>query len=632
MRNAIQQVRTIEKMRMTPKEALYVVYAVEAGSCVSGTDNFLDVVFNYSSWRHVTKPGIHTSNYLSMIISMDHNFNRLDDKMFYSLARGNIYGEKHIYGSGIGIQPGVYDNHHSPRFCPYACKKNKTVVVFDIADNYDYLSPTNKWYQNIKVKDFSKVPIIEDIITFNPADPSQANISFRQPIVSYEDGQWTLPYFNCGGGDIWIVSYTLPILAISPSGLPVCQGVLTMDIELTDVDINQCDIEGNEILHEFGSTHNCQPTTKCVPVKGQGFKRGTYLCVCEDGYYFPDPTAKVKAYNGTVVEEYSDLKNASDMASRFRCLPCSRGCHTCVDPSPCIFQNNYIIRNVIACMIVLMIIACCCISLVVLIYKNVLIIKTASPVFLHLMCLGAIIMCCHMLVLYPEATDNLCIAEMWLFHTGFAIMYGALIIKTWRISVLFTVGMTKKINLQDSTLLTGMLRTVLCMIVYMACWTVIDPPLTTPRTANNNLKFFECVDSAWTYVINGIEATLLLYGIYLCYVVRKAPVYFNESKYITWSIYNAIVIGNFIFISTKVLAATTGPDTLYVLNLVLLQAYVTVTIALIFVPKLWALKYPGHTSTSSITNWKSYEVSISHVTIPQGDKTTQTDDGELLPN
>ncbi|XP_041353704.1 probable G-protein coupled receptor 158 [Gigantopelta aegis] len=230
-----------------------------------------------------------------------------------------------------------------------------------------------------------------------------------------------------------MVSYTSAALSIGPLGLPVFQGTITMDIELTHIDINQCDTQGHDILHEFSNTHNCRPTTKCVPVLDQGFKRGAYLCVCQDGYYFPDPTAEVKAYNGTVVEEYSHLKNASDIASRFKCLPCSRGCRTCVDSSPCMFQNNYIIRNTVVCMIVFMIIACCCISLVVLKYNKEKIIKMASPVFLHLMCLGAIIMCCHVLVLYPEATNELCIADVWMFHTGFAIMYGALFIKTWRL-------------------------------------------------------------------------------------------------------------------------------------------------------------------------------------------------------
>lgn len=31
--------------------------------------------------------------------------------------------------------------------------------------------------------------------------------------VSYEDGYWGKPYFDCGGGDIWMMTYTIPFFA-----------------------------------------------------------------------------------------------------------------------------------------------------------------------------------------------------------------------------------------------------------------------------------------------------------------------------------------------------------------------------------------------------------------------------------
>ena len=45
-------------------------------------------------------------------------------------------------------------------------------------------------------------------------------------------------------------------------------------------------------------------TIQCQHVPGNGFVRGSYLCVCLDGYYFPDISAEVKGFNGTVVENY----------------------------------------------------------------------------------------------------------------------------------------------------------------------------------------------------------------------------------------------------------------------------------------------------------------------------------------
>ena len=28
--------------------------------------------------------------------------------------------------------------------------------------------------------------------------------------INYEDGHWSKPYFDCGGGDIWMMTYTVP--------------------------------------------------------------------------------------------------------------------------------------------------------------------------------------------------------------------------------------------------------------------------------------------------------------------------------------------------------------------------------------------------------------------------------------
>lgn len=31
--------------------------------------------------------------------------------------------------------------------------------------------------------------------------------------VSYEDGKWSKPYYDCGGGNIWMLTYTVPFFA-----------------------------------------------------------------------------------------------------------------------------------------------------------------------------------------------------------------------------------------------------------------------------------------------------------------------------------------------------------------------------------------------------------------------------------
>ena len=53
---------------------------------------------------------------------------------------------------------------------------------------------------------------------------------------------------------------------------------------------------------------------QCVPVHGLGFRRGSYKCMCKDGYYFPDTSLPLdhRYYNGSVIEhEYERFSKVS---------------------------------------------------------------------------------------------------------------------------------------------------------------------------------------------------------------------------------------------------------------------------------------------------------------------------------
>ena len=47
---------------------------------------------------------------------------------------------------------------------------------------------------------------------------------------------------------------------------------------------------------------------QCEHIPGLGFRRGSYQCVCKDGFYFPDPKAPKRYYEGTIVEEQYERK------------------------------------------------------------------------------------------------------------------------------------------------------------------------------------------------------------------------------------------------------------------------------------------------------------------------------------
>ena len=87
---------------------------------------------------------------------------------------------------------------------------------------------------------------------------------------------------------------------------------------------------------------------QCVPIEGQGFIRGSYTCQCVDGYYFPNVHASEKYYSGQQIELYLELHDSerrSGIEATFRCARCSEGCDTCVDDSPCLYDDNKVLTS-----------------------------------------------------------------------------------------------------------------------------------------------------------------------------------------------------------------------------------------------------------------------------------------------
>ncbi|CAL1526677.1 unnamed protein product, partial [Lymnaea stagnalis] len=129
------------------------------------------------------------------------------------------------------------------------------------------------------------------------------------------------------------------------------RGTSGIDIDLQKVDIDQCPGTNSAEENVFANSSRCRPqTTQCEHIPGLGFRRGSYKCVCKDGFYFPDLGAKEKFYRGTDVEaEYE--KKRKGLLNRydhdFQCLRCAPGCDVCTDSSPCILALNWILRSIL---------------------------------------------------------------------------------------------------------------------------------------------------------------------------------------------------------------------------------------------------------------------------------------------
>lgn len=88
---------------------------------------------------------------------------------------------------------------------------------------------------------------------------------------------------------------------------------------------------------------------QCVHIPGGGLRAGSYKCVCQKGFYFPDKNSTTKSFPGSELEQaflnfWNNKTNFSNV--EYQCLPCPRGCENCVDDTRCMAEYNVLLRGI----------------------------------------------------------------------------------------------------------------------------------------------------------------------------------------------------------------------------------------------------------------------------------------------
>ncbi|XP_058461059.1 uncharacterized protein LOC131436379 [Malaya genurostris] len=487
-------------------------------------------------------------------------------------------------------------------FCPFAYRlptpDQGASLAKDLAAEYHYLGNTSEWF-------FLARKNAEKVISRNEQYIKSFHIYSNNLVrqadeilsVKYEDGRWSKPYYDCGGGNIWMLTYTVPFFGFE-NGTYFFKGTSGIDIDLRRVDIDQCPQRSSpagsqQPLNIFAGTDKCkQRTTECTPIPGLGFRRGSYRCVCRKGFYFPDTSLEQKWFNGTTLEEEYEKLMLNEFSSyngpaSYECLPCAEGCDACIDASPCVAALNWTMRTgilVLACTVIGLLPPA---ALFTFRYQQVKVVRAASPALLRVIALGAFCIYCTSIVMYPPPSLYTCTARIWLREIGFSLTYGALMLKTWRISVIFRVRSAKAVKITDAYLLKRL--GVLCGFVGIALLvrTLVAPPVVIVGRTADNLKAFLCKTDWWDHTFTSMEVLFLAWGVRLCIMVRKAPSEFNESRFISMAIYNEFLLTCFLNVSMLFLQSPANPDLLYIIFFCHTQLTVTLLLGLIFGSKVY---------------------------------------------
>ena len=128
------------------------------------------------------------------IATMLGTFKKPDVKELYSLISKTVESNPSIYGITVAFEPYSF-NKKIELFSPYIYKDNDKILQVDLAENYNYLH--SDWY------------LIPELLN---------------------DFYWTEPYFDEGGGNIFMCTYSFPIRKDGKF-----MGIVTADISLEDL-------------------------------------------------------------------------------------------------------------------------------------------------------------------------------------------------------------------------------------------------------------------------------------------------------------------------------------------------------------------------------------------------------------
>ncbi|XP_059140355.1 probable G-protein coupled receptor 158, partial [Physella acuta] len=377
-------------------------------------------------------------------------------------------------------------------------------------------------------------------------------------------------------------------------------GVVLLEANIEAIPINQCVDDGAL----FSGSHRCiQSSTECQNIPSSSFKAASYRCVCKTGYHIPG--AVNQYFEGSAVENayISYIRNLSlNYTTLYNCLPMlatgSSSPPLSVD-SEQIVAFDFLVRGIPLgiqsfCMTVSLVI-----GIVIVCFRKTKVMRSSIWVLLEMFLLGAILLYATVVIQYFEPTTTTCLLLPWFREMGFAVVYGVLVLKIYRILAEFQSRKAHRVHVRDKDLLKYLAVILTIVIAYMSAWTAVNmdhldhnstilEELSTPE----GLKYTLCRAMWWDYVIEAGEFIFLCFGIYMCYCVRSAPTEYSEGRFITGAICYEAVISTIFYVLRHLWWYKLHPDHLFLMFFLRCQLTVTVVLLIILGPKLWYAHRP----------------------------------------
>jgi hypothetical protein len=246
-------------------------------------------------------------------------------------------------------------------------------------------------------------------------------------------------------------------------------------------------------------------------------------------------------------------------------------------------------------------------TIMVYIFRDSIIIQVSQPFFLYLLLLGCGLTSTAIVALVQTESDLACVLSRWLYFVGFAIMFGTLFAKTWRVYKVLMNGMAMRrveVSKQETLVIIAIITGV--NIIVLAVWTVYDRPH-WERTLIEEDGYGYVISSVgqctsvyeggFFMALLGLTIALMIVAEFLCYKARNIPDKFQDGSAVTFAI-GIILTVYIIGIPVKVIVGEDPSTTLFIkCSIVFLVVFPVLT--LIFGNLIFLLTYRSDESIAS---------------------------------
>ncbi|XP_047424625.1 probable G-protein coupled receptor 158 isoform X2 [Mugil cephalus] len=538
---------------------------------------------------------LHATNFLNMILQANRSREqslRRDIEWYHALVRSILEGDAKIHRAVVTFNGD--SSFAGPWVLLQATRAGGEIVLQDLSSMAHHhlhnRTADTEWYHEMKdtkSPGFHKRVLSQD---FQSVDNSLKRGESFIPDKTHV--KWSAPYLECENGNFvprWLLTLSAAFYGLKSNLAPEFRGVVRVDINLQDVDIDQCSSDG-----WFAATHRCNLTTmECLPIRGHGFVLDKYKCHCKKGFYHPNRVA-VNGFTKTGKKgKAAESGPNADEGSSNDCLPCQQGCAYCKDDTPCVAREDGALRLAVLsfqclCMLIVFI------SMVVIYhFRRNKSIRASGLILLEAILCGALLLYFPVGILYFQPSVFRCILLRWVRLLGFATVYGTLTLKLYRVLKVFLSRTAQRIPYMTSWRVLRLLGIILLIVCwFLVAWTsaVCQNPdrklaLIDVGYTPDGLQFSMCLLDRWDYMMAVAEFLFLLWSVYLCYAVRTVPSAFHEPRYMAIAVHNELILSAIFYVIRFTLAPELHPDWVLLLFFTHTHLTVTVTLGLLLIPK-----------------------------------------------